>query len=83
MAAAWPISLCIFAVALLINAAAAATYTNYTVGGDAGWFFNSTTNKPSANYDAWAANKTFNLGDYLSKFDLIMLIFVLFLPTKF
>lgn len=64
MASAWPISLCIFAVALHINAAAA--YTNYTVGGDAGWFFNSTTNKASANYNAWAANKTFNLGDYLT-----------------
>ncbi|XP_075487453.1 early nodulin-like protein 18 [Primulina tabacum] len=65
MAAAWPISLCIFAVTLLINAAAVAAYTNYTVGDDAGWFFNSTTKKASANYDAWAANRTFNLGDYL------------------
>ncbi|KZV16516.1 cucumber peeling cupredoxin-like [Dorcoceras hygrometricum] len=55
--------LSIFAVALLINAAEA--YTNYTVGDAAGWFFNSTTKKASAKYDAWAANKTFNLGDYL------------------
>ncbi|KAK6141012.1 hypothetical protein DH2020_025250 [Rehmannia glutinosa] len=53
-------------VALLITAAAAAdAYTNHTVGGDAGWFFNSTTNKTSADYNAWAANQTFSLGDYL------------------
>ncbi|KAL1546455.1 lamin-like protein [Salvia divinorum] len=55
----------IVAALLLIAAAAADTYTNHTVGGDAGWFFDSTTNKTSADYSAWAANTTFNLGDYL------------------
>ncbi|KAL0373573.1 UNVERIFIED_CONTAM: hypothetical protein Sradi_3273000 [Sesamum radiatum] len=66
MAATRAMALCLIVVALLINAAAAATfYSNHTVGGDAGWFFNSTTNKTSADYNAWAANQTFNLGDYL------------------
>ncbi|KAI3449147.1 hypothetical protein Pfo_005812 [Paulownia fortunei] len=66
MAATKATALCLIVVALLINAAAAAdAYTNHTVGGDAGWFFNSTTNKTSADYNAWAANQTFNLGDYL------------------
>ncbi|KAG8363376.1 hypothetical protein BUALT_Bualt19G0015900 [Buddleja alternifolia] len=58
-------ALSLIVVALLINAAAAATYTNHTVGGDAGWFFNSATNQTSADYNAWAANRTFSLGDYL------------------
>ncbi|KAL7125853.1 hypothetical protein ABFS83_14G144000 [Erythranthe nasuta] len=62
-------ALCLIAAALLmlITAAAAAsdTYTNHTVGGDAGWFFDSTTNKTSADYNAWSAKQTFNLGDYL------------------
>ncbi|GLT39498.1 hypothetical protein SLA2020_136850 [Shorea laevis] len=54
------------AVALLISTAAAATeYTNYTVGGDAGWFFHTATNTSVINYTSWAANQTFNLGDYL------------------
>ncbi|KAL2251689.1 cucumber peeling cupredoxin-like [Sesamum indicum] len=66
MAAPRAMALCLIEVALLIYAAAAATsYSNHTVGGDAGWFFNSTTNKTSADYNAWAANQTFNLGDYL------------------
>ncbi|GER46428.1 early nodulin-like protein [Striga asiatica] len=54
-------------VALLISAAAATggAYTNHTVGGAAGWLFNSATNETSADYRAWAANQTFNLGDYL------------------
>ncbi|GAB2271628.1 hypothetical protein Dimus_006459 [Dionaea muscipula] len=43
----------------------AAAYTNHTVGGSAGWFFNVTTNSSSANYSVWAANQTFNLGDFL------------------
>ncbi|KAG6434445.1 hypothetical protein SASPL_106081 [Salvia splendens] len=55
----------IVAALLVIAAAAADAYTNHTVGGDAGWFFDSTTNKTSADYSAWAANATFNLGDYL------------------
>ncbi|KAK4397357.1 hypothetical protein Sango_1572300 [Sesamum angolense] len=66
MVATRAMGLCLIVVALLINAAAAATsYSNHTVGGDAGWFFNSTTNMTSADYKAWAANQTFNLGDYL------------------
>ncbi|KAK4269690.1 hypothetical protein QN277_022816 [Acacia crassicarpa] len=52
--------------ALFISAAAAATvYTNHTVGGTNGWFFNATTNTSAANYSDWAANQTFDLGDYL------------------
>ncbi|KAL2477926.1 early nodulin-like protein 18 [Forsythia ovata] len=56
------------AVALLINGATSdgtSKYTNHTVGDSAGWFFNSTTNKTSTDYSAWAAKQTFNLGDYL------------------
>lgn len=66
-------------LALLISATAAATvYTNYTVGGAAGWFFNATANNSVTNYSAWAATQTFNLGDFLSKpcpfpFDLFLL----------
>ncbi|XP_058222425.1 early nodulin-like protein 18 [Rhododendron vialii] len=45
--------------------AAATTYTNYTVGGAAGWLFNESTTTCSANYSSWAANQTFDLGDYL------------------
>ncbi|XP_043690798.1 cucumber peeling cupredoxin-like [Telopea speciosissima] len=54
-------------LALLITAAASATtqYTNHTVGGDSGWFFNSTNKSPSTDYTKWAASQTFNLGDYL------------------
>lgn len=64
MAATRDTALCVIAAALLVNAAA---YTNHSVGGDAGWFFDSTTNKTSADYNAWAAKQTFSLGDYLSK----------------
>ncbi|KAM7261278.1 hypothetical protein ACFE04_026753 [Oxalis oulophora] len=53
-------------LALFIAAAnAATTYTNHTVGGTAGWFFNSTTNTSASNYTDWASSQTFNLGDYL------------------
>ncbi|KAJ4955195.1 hypothetical protein NE237_011978 [Protea cynaroides] len=54
-------------LSLLITVAVAATnhYTNHSVGGDTGWFFNPTTNAPFSNYTNWAANQTFNLGDYL------------------
>ncbi|KAK6260778.1 Phytocyanin domain - like 5 [Theobroma cacao] len=53
-------------IALLITTVAAATgYTNHTVGGGAGWFFDSNTNKSAVDYSSWAANRTFNLGDYL------------------
>ncbi|KAI8023638.1 Uclacyanin 1 [Camellia lanceoleosa] len=44
---------------------AATQYTNHTVGGVSGWFFNTTTNTSSTNYTSWAASQTFNLGDYL------------------
>lgn len=53
------------AFALLI--ATADAYTNYTVGGDSGWFFNAATNTSSTNFTDWAASQTFGLGDYLSK----------------
>ncbi|KAK2997496.1 hypothetical protein RJ639_024961 [Escallonia herrerae] len=56
-------------MAVLITGAAAQTpataYTNHTVGGSAGWFFNSTTSAASSNFTAWATNQTFGLGDYL------------------
>ncbi|OMO78626.1 Plastocyanin-like protein [Corchorus capsularis] len=60
------INLNLTVIALLITTVATATaYTNHTVGGDAGWFFDSKTNKSVINYSSWAANQTFNLGDYL------------------
>jgi hypothetical protein len=40
--------------------------TNHTVGDKAGWFFNTSSNAPSANYSDWAASRTFYLGDFLS-----------------
>ncbi|OWM91607.1 uclacyanin-2-like isoform X1 [Punica granatum] len=49
--------------ALLV--ATAAAYTNHTVGGEPGWFFNATANTSSANFSDWAASQTFGLGDYL------------------
>ncbi|KAI8571915.1 hypothetical protein RHMOL_Rhmol01G0157500 [Rhododendron molle] len=55
-------------LALSIAAAgveSATRYTNHTVGGAAGWFFNDSSNTCSANYSSWAANQTFDLGDYL------------------
>ncbi|XP_030535479.1 cucumber peeling cupredoxin-like [Rhodamnia argentea] len=58
------IALCLL-IAASSSAAAAAGYTNYTVGGNSGWFFNEITNATSANYSAWAASQTFNLGDFL------------------
>ncbi|XP_052136410.1 blue copper protein-like [Oryza glaberrima] len=39
---------------------------NHTVGEGAGWFFDGNANASVANYSAWAANRTFYLGDYLS-----------------
>lgn len=61
-------------IALLITAATAASdappgtgYTNHTVGGAAGWFFNGTANTSATNYSSWVATLTFNLGDFLSK----------------
>ncbi|KAI3764499.1 hypothetical protein L2E82_14508 [Cichorium intybus] len=51
-------------IAVFITGAAA--YTNHTVGGPAGWFFDPSTNTSSANYASWAGNQTFGLGDYLN-----------------
>ncbi|KAL9385561.1 hypothetical protein Peur_022571 [Populus x canadensis] len=57
-------------MAVLITAAATQApptkYINHTVGDNAGWFFNFTTNTTATNYSSWAASQTFNLGDYLS-----------------
>ncbi|KAK8477833.1 hypothetical protein V6N11_061144 [Hibiscus sabdariffa] len=50
---------------LFTTATVATAYTNHTVGGDFGWFFHSKTNTSATNYTSWAANQTFNLGDYL------------------
>lgn len=50
-------------IALFITTTAA--YTNHTVGGSAGWFFNPKTNTSATNYASWTANQTFDLGDYL------------------
>lgn len=52
-------------------------YKNYTVGDSLGWFDN--LEKPLVNYDKWIANKKFSLGDFLSKFSL--LIFNLYTQT--
>ncbi|XP_065009330.1 early nodulin-like protein 18 [Musa acuminata AAA Group] len=40
-------------------------YANHTVGGAAGWFFNSTSNSSVTNYSDWASTQNFFLGDYL------------------
>ncbi|WVZ91065.1 hypothetical protein U9M48_037285 [Paspalum notatum var. saurae] len=40
--------------------------TNHAVGDGTGWFFDWKANASAANYSAWAANRTFYLGDYLS-----------------
>ncbi|XP_059312724.1 early nodulin-like protein 18 [Lycium ferocissimum] len=54
-------------VALFSNGATSQStgYTNHTVGGPAGWFYNIATKKASSDYSAWAAKQTFNLGDCL------------------
>ncbi|KAK6920229.1 Phytocyanin domain [Dillenia turbinata] len=70
MASPSPIAVNLTVMALFITAVASATqaatsYVNHTVGGDAGWFFNSSANITATDYSKWAANQTFNLGDYL------------------
>ncbi|WVZ05748.1 hypothetical protein V8G54_019094 [Vigna mungo] len=62
-----PIAAQLAVFALFVTAVSAATtgYHNHTVGGAAGWSFNSTTNTTAANYTSWASNQTFDLGDYL------------------
>ncbi|XP_071735962.1 early nodulin-like protein 18 [Rutidosis leptorrhynchoides] len=52
-------------ITLFITTTTAAAYTNHTVGGRDGWFFNPQTNKSATNYASWTADQTFNLGDYL------------------
>lgn len=52
------------------SAAAAATgpappYTNHTVGGPSGWFFDPKKSSPAADYSAWAKAQSFFLGDFL------------------
>ncbi|KMZ76207.1 hypothetical protein ZOSMA_105G00370 [Zostera marina] len=47
------------------SAAGIPPYTNYTVGGDSGWHFNSTTMTPGANYSSWSSPISFYLGDIL------------------
>lgn len=44
----------------------AAAYENYTVGDSMGWF--DSLQKPTINYQKWAADKNFSLGDFLSKY---------------
>lgn len=61
------VSLISLLVAVGVLATPAASYTNHTVGGNAGWFFNSTTNTSIVDYSEWAANQAFSLGDFLSK----------------
>ena len=67
MATATVAYLTVVAISIATVAAADTKYTNHTVGGDAGWFFNVTTNTSSANYSSWAATETFHLGDFLCK----------------
>ncbi|KAF6176078.1 hypothetical protein GIB67_000172 [Kingdonia uniflora] len=65
MAPPTPIS-AISPLLLLFFTSWASAYTNHTVGGPSGWFFNSTTKSPSADFTKWAsAQSSFNLGDYL------------------
>lgn len=66
-AATDPTAIALSCLLLIAAASSSAAYTNYTVGGNAGWFFYEATNATSANYSAWAASQTFNLGDYLRK----------------
>lgn len=65
-------------IAIAASATPAASYTNHTVGGDAGWFFNTTTNTSIIDYSKWAANQTFSLGDFLSKMNSMSTSFPLF-----
>ncbi|KAJ1685535.1 hypothetical protein LUZ63_016925 [Rhynchospora breviuscula] len=62
-----------FSLAVIISGVSAAAPSpapapankNHTVGGTAGWFYNTSSNAPSANYSDWAASQTFYLGDFL------------------
>ena len=54
----------------LEDAVFVAASLNHAVGDGTGWFFDWKANASAANYSAWAANRTFYLGDYLSEFKL-------------
>ncbi|KAJ4794910.1 hypothetical protein LUZ62_046156 [Rhynchospora pubera] len=62
-----------FSLAVIISVVSAAAPApapapankNHTVGGAAGWFYNTSSVAPSANYSDWAASQTFYLGDFL------------------
>ncbi|XP_060668719.1 early nodulin-like protein 18 [Ziziphus jujuba] len=55
----------LIAVAVSAQSTPTTSYTNHTVGGPAGWFFNSSTNSSATNYSSWASSQIFNLGDFL------------------
>ncbi|KAF3442276.1 hypothetical protein FNV43_RR16192 [Rhamnella rubrinervis] len=59
------ITVLLIAVAASAQTPPTTSYANHTVGGPAGWFFNSTTNHSATNYSSWAAKQIFNLGDFL------------------
>ncbi|RZC83628.1 hypothetical protein C5167_046417 [Papaver somniferum] len=57
--------LAIVTLLVLITIPSSESYTNHTVGGASGWYFNRSSNKSITDYSKWASGKTFNLGDYL------------------
>ncbi|XP_073014028.1 early nodulin-like protein 18 [Typha latifolia] len=59
------LSLAVIVTTSMAQSSPAPPYANHTVGGPAGWFFDSATNSSSANYSTWASNQSFYLGDYL------------------
>ncbi|PKA62055.1 Lamin-like protein [Apostasia shenzhenica] len=69
MASTAAIATAVLTIIFAAPAAAADTqpprYSNHTVGGSHGWFFNETSNSSVTNYDTWAASQSFNLGDFL------------------
>ena len=55
------------ALALMVVAlSTTADSVNHTVGGAAGWVFNTSINKAIIDYSLWASKITFFTGDYLS-----------------
>ena len=61
-------------VVVLCLSGSARAYKNYTVGDSLGWFDN--LEKADVDYQKWASDKEFSLGDFLSKF----IFLTLFLP---
>ncbi|RZC73063.1 hypothetical protein C5167_048542 [Papaver somniferum] len=57
--------LTIITLLVLTTIPSSESYTNHTVGGASGWYFNRSSNKSITDYSKWASGKTFNLGDYL------------------